>query len=240
MFNRKPPLKQKSGFITIGVLLISAMFGGGFGINSIKEKVEKGITEQLPKIIGPAKSYDVKVYANGMDLMQHKFDAVEIKGSSVNIAKDFTIDGLFIRMEAVRFNASKQTLTSIVSTSAEVTMKPNDLSKYFAAQYPDMRDVKIKFTKDHFNLSLRPTLWGVGPTVSAEGNAYVKDKSKVYVRFKNFKTAGVSVPKWLRDRIQNHYNPIFDTKDLGIKITLDSVAIEKDLVRIKGKPVVEF
>lgn len=240
MYNKISPIKRKSGFVTIGVLLISAIFGGGFSIDSVKHKVEKGIIEQLPVIIGPAKSYDVKVYANGMDLIGHKFDAVEINGRSVNIDKDFTIDGLFIRMEAVRFNTKKKSLTSIASTSANVTIKPENLTKYFASQNPDMKDVKIKFTKDRFSLSLRPTLWGVGPSVSAEGSTYVKDKSKVYVKFNSFKTAGVSVPKWLRDRIQNHYNPIFDTKDLGIKITLDSVKIEKGLVRIKGKPVVEL
>jgi len=96
----------------------------------INSKVENKIKESLPKLIGPAKSYDVEVRGPHSKMIKGHIKKLVIHGKDVWMLPDLCVDKLEVRMADVKADRKKSALKSVGETSFDAVISEKSLNEY--------------------------------------------------------------------------------------------------------------
>src|SRR5947209_7442539 len=109
--------------VTAGILLAVAL-APGCGRVSPFRAIERSVQAQLPRLIGPADRYEVKVSRSGGSLIAGQIPWIEIHGRNVRAIEGLNMDELEVRLEGVRFNRVDRSVREIAATHFEERINP--------------------------------------------------------------------------------------------------------------------
>lgn len=207
---------------------------GNMAAKSIRSKVERGIRESLPQMIGPAKSYDVHVNAGVGSLLSSKLDSVTITGKDVFLKKKAEVEDLNVDIKGIRFDARKSSFKSARSASVKLTMRDDQMEQYLTKKYPDFIDFKCKLSPDKFYLQVKPQLPGFSIPVNSYGRFRISGRDAISVDLDKVTAAGLEVPGVVTKFITNRFNPVLEASEFGLKATFTSATLEEGKAHLEA------
>lgn len=197
----------------------------------INSKVENKIKESLPKLIGPAKSYDVEVRGPHSKMIKGHIKKLVIHGKDVWMLPDLCVDKLEVRMADVKADRKKSALKSVGETSFDAVISEKSLNEYIDSIRTDKPDVKL--LKGKMNVHGRPKAWVFSANVDITGSLMPKG-SKLYFQIDRLTVAGLKSPDIAIRLLEDWINPVLDLSTTGYSPEFRSVEILPGEVRITG------
>ena len=206
----------------------------GCGKQMITSKIEKGIAQRLPEIIGPAKSYRVEVSGHTTSMIKGEMREIRIYGEDVAITPVLTVDKLFAKLENVDFDKRSQIIKSCSGSTFEATVSEAKLNSYLHTVRPDIEDLRVNLRKDKMLVHLRPKVLGLSFGTDVEGGLSVVEPAKVYYKVDRLALAGLKMPGILADYVEEKMNPIQDLSATNLKVRLSSADLQPGVLELKG------
>lgn len=186
--------------------------------------VEQGIERELPKYVGPAEHYDVKI--EGLDIKSGSADSVVAVGERVRPEGAPVIERLSLHLSGVVYDKQTERLSSVDSASLTAVVKTPDLSD-FLETYRNVREAEVTLqAPDRATLRISPQIDQFalpnGITVDVAGELVGKD-TQLHFEVDSVSAAGIDVSAIAASRLSEAINPLADLKDLPIDVEIASV-----------------
>lgn len=226
------------GYIALG-LLVSSLVAGCDGL-SPQTTVAHKIADVLPRWIGPAEHYDVKVEGDTFALGRGHVRRVQIDGSNVQLSSTVSMDRINIDAHDVSFDRKARTIHRVADVSFRGQVDQGDIDRYLTKARPDLHDVVVRLRADDVEVSTPVTVRGYTTTVSVSGtlkpNADAANKLDFVA---NGGSIGiVPVPARLVNVAIDEMNPVLDFSRLRFPITVKDVDIHNGTATVHGTAII--
>ncbi|MBE9059713.1 DUF2993 domain-containing protein [cf. Phormidesmis sp. LEGE 11477] len=186
--------------------------------------VEQGIERELPKYVGPAERYDVKI--EGFDASKGSADSVVAVGERVRPEGAPVIDRLALNLTGVVYDKQAERLSRVDNVSLTAVVKTPDLSD-FLETYRNVREAEVTLqAPDRAMLRIRPQIdqfaLPSGITVDVGGELVGRD-TQLRFEVDSVSAAGIDVSAIAASRLSDAINPLADLKDLPVDVEIASV-----------------
>ena len=228
---------RKSGVTSSRVLTAVAVFAlllSGCGKGLITRKIESGIRDRLPGIIGPAESYEVKASGKTTRMMSGQVSRLELRGKGVRPVGDLYVDDLIVRMRNTTFDVGKGELLSVEETTFEATLLEKSVTQYVARSHPELQDLKIEMADGKALVKVKSSILGLGAEAVLAGRLEIASGSKLNFVPDHMSVAGLPVPNALVGVVSRRINPALDLSNLEFPVVLKNVVILRGAVRVEG------
>lgn len=190
-----------------------------------RRKVEQAIEPALPKLIGPADSYSVKVDAGVTDLMNNHLDGIRIVGKNVMMDGKYFLDDLVVDMRDVEFDPEARTLKKAGTTRVQVALYESSMPRYVTKDHPDIKNAEVKVSDGIMTVMARPEMMKVSARIEAVGQLRIHGDSQLYFTLVKLNAGGVPVPDAVARPFINRLNPVLDLSSLRMPLKLTSVKL---------------
>lgn len=214
-------------------ILALAFIMTGCSSGFIRSKVEGSIRSALPKYIGPAKEYSVKVDGSGSEIMNGLIHHLHIGGTDVLVDNKVTLSQISIDMDDIRYNNKRQ-LTAIRNTGFKVSITEDAVNRCVTEGPISEYNLKVKLTDGHIQVDCVPTLIGMNMPVSITGKPKIERGNKVSFVVVSASAGDLPVPSELANRILKRLNPLIDTSKFKFPVTLNDIAVKQGCMDISG------
>jgi LmeA-like phospholipid-binding len=218
---RKPSMFAKLLAVAAVATLIAACS------TYVESRVETVIRDALPRVVGPASSYDVQVSGSTIDA--NTFDRVRVAGSRVARTNAPVIDRIELDLRGVSVDREKKTLTSVNAASGQVRVLSGDLADYLQRR-GFIEDAVVRFDQpDRIVVTGSPKIAGLPIAVSGGAEfqgRLVPRGPQLRMTVDYLRIGGVEAPPVARTLLQASVNPIFDTSAYPVPAQIDSVTVD--------------
>jgi hypothetical protein len=226
----------------------SAAFGiaavctiAGCGSSSPQTIAAHKIADRLPKIIGPARHYDVAVDGNPFALGRGRARRIVIDGQDVEMASGLTMDRLTIEADDISFDVRKGTLEHIDRVSFKARLGQINLDKYIARIKPDRPGLSIKLQWDDMEVSVPvkvasvTTIARVSGTLTASQSRpdkldFTVDKASIGI---------VPLPAKLVNIAIDQVNPVLDLSGVRFPISISGAYVDRGSIILRGTATID-
>jgi hypothetical protein len=226
--------RRYSRTIWVGAALMAVMILATGCENPVRKKVENRIEAALPRLIGPASSYSVRVSGSTMGMLKGKLRTTHIQGRDVRLPSGIMVAELDVVSHGIEIDRHRQQISSVVDTSYRATLAQDALNKYLCDTYRQVPHLKAELIKDQLRLSAAPDVAGVQVRISADAALKVREGRYLILDLKKVAVIGVGTPGFAREYLESRVNPVFDSTNLGYDARVDRVSIRPAGVTIEG------
>ena len=225
-------LKRWKGLANIGLLAAAAVTAtAGCAGRVVSGTVENKIEDSLPELIGPAKSYRVKVDGSAVRMARGKFREIDIHGEDVTMSPGLVVGKLDVHMEDVVADSKKNALTSIGRATFDASVSERSLNEYLSRTREDRMRVELL---DH-----RMMVWAepkiLVTTVGVKLTGRLKPSgSKIDFAVDQLQVIGLNAPTIAKRAVEEKINPVMDLGHLQFTPEIEAVEMMPGVVRIKG------
>lgn len=196
--------------------------------------VEQGIERELPKYVGPAEKYDVKI--EGLDVGAGSAEAVTAVGERVRPEGAPVIDRLALDLSGVVYDKEAEKLTQVDGARLTAVIKTPDLAD-FLETYRNVNEATVILrSPNEATLSIRPQLgdYAVPPGVTVDVTGDLMGEG-TQLRFDvtRVSAAGIDVSAIASERLSNAINPLADLKNLPIEVDISSVVVAGETIGLE-------
>ena len=228
--NRVRPKHLMMGVAISSSCLVSGLFSGC----TPTSLVEQGIERELPKYVGPAEKYDVKI--DGLDVGKGSAEAVTAVGERVRPEGAPVIDRLALDLSGVVYDKDVERLTQVDGARLTAVIKTPDLADFLEMNRNENEASVILRSPNEATLSIRPQLgdYSVPPgvTVDVTGDL-VGDGTQLRFDVTQVSAAGIDVSAIASRRLSNAINPLADLKNLPIEVDISSVVVAGETIGLE-------
>lgn len=199
--------------------------------------VSRAIERELPRVVGPAQSYNVDVQGIRGDTYA---ESVTATGKRVHPSGSPVLDTVEVELKDVTYDPTAKQVQKIGSAKATISVLPEDVADYLAANR-NMQDVTVTFdTPDRVTVRLRPktALPDVPPNsvIDLSGSLAGED-SHVNFQITQFRTGGVDLPAAAADQLDEVMSPLIDLSSMPIALDVAGVHVEEGVavVQVTGE-----
>lgn len=230
---RKSTLRPGMAALTTAALAAVCLMIGGCG-DPVRNSVEHRIEDALPKLIGPAKSYEVKVYGSQMAMLKGRLRTTHIVGREVRFHSGITVEELVVESHGIEIDRHRQQISRVEGTSYKATIAQDVLNKHLRGNYRHVPSLKAVLAQGLITVSAAPELKGLPVQISADADLKVKDKRYLILDLKKISVGGIGTPGFAREYLETKINPVFDSASLGYDAKLDRVQIDSNRLTLEG------
>ena len=199
----------------------------------MSNKIEDGLEERLPSIIGPAESYEVEVSGRALKMIDGRLAKILIHGRNVKL-QGFPVDDLEVEMRGVVFDKEKSQLESAEQTLFTAIVGEKTLVNYIRRNQPDIKDLRLKLANGAMTVQTRPRALGLSAPVSLTGKLRLRPGNKVDMDTDTMSVAGLNVPGRVIDFIMNRVNPVLDLSLGNFPAVITKVTIQPGAIKVEG------
>lgn len=210
-----------------------ALLAVGCG-NPVKSKVESTIQSALPRLIGPAKSYEVQVTGSTVSMLKGRLRSAHVVGKDIQLPNGITVARLEVISHGIEIDRHRHQISSVVDTSYTATLAQDALNKYLSDTYRHVPRLKTELAKDQLHVTASPEVAGVQVQISADAALKVKENRYLILDLKEVAVVGVSTPGFAREYLENRVNPVFDSTNLGYDARVHRVSIRPGGLTLEG------
>lgn len=214
------------------LLLTGAVAGAGCAPS--ERQVEQAVERELPRLVGPAESYDVDI--QGLRGTRGA-DRVDATGRRVRPEGSPTLDRVDVTLNNVTYNAGRGQLERIESAEMTARVRAADLAAFLDAQR-NLRDVTVSLSApDRATVQARPEITGLeipqGATIAASGRLLAQG-AQVRYAVDEARAAGVALPAAVPRRLTEAINPLVDLSGMPVVLQITETRVEGDTVILRA------
>lgn len=210
---------------TAGVLLASC---------SPTNLVEQGIERELPKYVGPADGYDVKI--QGLQIGAGSAESVVAVGDRVRPEGSPVIEQLALNLSGVVYDRKAERLSQVDGAQLTAVIKTEDLAD-FLETYRNVNEAEVTLrSPDQATLRVRPQLGNfvVPPGVTVEVTGQIVGRgTQLIFDVTDVSAAGIDVSAIAARRLSEAINPLADLKNLPIQVEITSVMVAGETIGLE-------
>ncbi|MEO0540757.1 MAG: LmeA family phospholipid-binding protein [Cyanobacteria bacterium P01_A01_bin.105] len=195
--------------------------------------VERQIEGQLPNYLGPAERYDVDI--QGLRVRANAADRLIMVGERMRPEGSPIIDRLTVELEGIQYDREAGQLTQVLAAGATARVAAADLAA-FVAQDDNIRTAAIALTPpNQLTLNITPEVGrfpipdGIALTVTGE---LLGSGSQVQINVTEVRAAGFNVSGVAAQQLNRSLNPLVDLSDLPVALTVASVTVDGESLRL--------
>lgn len=200
----------------------------------IRNKVESHIEAALPRLIGPARHYQVEVSGSPFAIMKGKLSALKIDGRDVQISQNIKVSRLQVSAKDMAVDLDRALVTRVGSTNYSAEITEDALNAYLRTLYSDVPGLRIVLPGPRLRIYAEPRPAGVPVKIVAEAALRIQKQRELVLDLTDIEVYGVSSPGFAREYIESRVNPVFDSRKLGYDATVSNVRILSNRIRLEG------
>lgn len=219
--------KSAMGLALTSAAVLAAGCAGHFVANAI----EKGISDRLPELIGPAKSYTVDVQGSTRQMMRGRMDQIVIRGKGVRMMPDLILDDLEVWLNDVVADPNTSTLKSVGDVQFDAVITQDALNGYLMHTRPE--SIRVTCLDQRMIVDAHPKLLRISTNVKLTGRLIPKGQRLNFIIDK-LEVAGIGTPSIAADYVEGRINPVLDLGKMSLSPELKSVTVVPGAVRFSG------
>ncbi|CAN5542266.1 hypothetical protein BH23BAC4_BH23BAC4_04990 [soil metagenome] len=197
------------------------------GCQSVTHQVEGAIERELPRVIGPADSYDVRI--DGLRATSGQAERVTITGIRVQPEGAPLLERLDAELTGIRFSPRTQTIERADSATATARISASEVA-LFLEQDERMSDVQVVLAgTDRATIRLRPVFGGMSlpfnASVEVNGRLVVREHNVTFV-VGEVRAAGLDVGAAMAQRLSDVINPLVDFGENRANVQVTAVHVD--------------
>ena len=227
-------LSPKISLVAWSIGLIAAGLAVGLGGCTPANFVEQGIERELPKYVGPADSYDVKI--DGLRVRAGSAENVVAVGERVRPEGAPVIESLRLELQDVVYDKAAERLSQVGGAQLTAVIKTPDLVDFLEA-YRDVREAEVVLrSPNEATIRLRPQIAGLavprGVTVDVTGDL-IGDNTQLRFEVTEVSAAGIDLSAIAARRLSEVVNPLADLKNLPVEVEITSVMVAGETIGLE-------
>ncbi len=215
-------------------LLLPLLLCAGCGGANPFRAVERSIQAELPRLIGPADHYQVRVSRSGASLVAGRIPWIEIEGRSVRAIEGLDLDELRVRLDEVRFSRGDHQVREIGSTRFQARISAAAVTRFVHRRGPILRDVEVRFVPGGVQVHGARPLLGISVPFEIEGTPVLRGMTTIDFDASRIAILRLGLPEFAVQRIEARLNPLIDLAALPLPLRLAAVRIEGDHAIVSG------
>lgn len=196
--------------------------------------VEQGIENELPKYVGPAESYDVKI--SGLKVVSGSADSVIAVGERVKPEGAPVIDRLALDLQGVVYSREQNRLSQVESAKLTAVIKSYDLADFLESDRNVRSAEVILRSPNRATLRLQPNLGSfvlpAGITVDVAGQL-IGEGTQLSFEIDEVSAAGLDLSTMVAKRLSDLVNPLADLEDLPVRVEITSVVVAGESIGLE-------
>lgn len=216
-------------FVAAGALVAAA------GCAPATGQVERSLERELPRALGPADRYDVRV--TGLQLRNGHAERVVVRGEGVRPNDAPRLARLDVELHGVTVDRRRERLERVDSTHAVVRVAAVDLARYLEEQR-GVREASVTLHgADQGTLRLRPDLPGLpvprSASVELEGQ-FLVEGGAVRFEVERVLAGGMDLGPMAARRISEEINPVLDLRRQRGAFRVTALRVDADALELNG------
>jgi len=195
---------------------------------------ERAIRRSLPEVIGPARSYEVRIARADTNLLGGKIGWIEIHGRDVRASEELTVDDLHVRLEGVRFDRDERAIKSITGSAVTARISAASATRYVAHRGPQYAGTRFEFRDNEAVVHVTPALLGIRLPVKVSGRPLLRGNNTIDFDTSHLAVSLLPLPSPLLTLLERRINPILDLATLNLPLSLNGVRIEPGFAVVTG------
>jgi len=215
--------------------LAGSLVAGCDGL-SPQRTVEHKIAGVLPRWIGPAAHYDVKVDGEAFAIGRGRVRRVRIDGKDVQLSSSVSMDRIKIDAHDVSFDRKARVIHEVRNVAFEGEVTQRNIDAYLAKARPNLTGASVLLRQDDVQASMPISVAGYTTTVSVSGTLHPSKGSPKKLDFvANGGSIGlVPVPARLVNVAIDELNPVLDLSGSRFPVDVDNVAVHQGTASVRG------
>lgn len=206
--------------IDLGTILGRSGKGDSLGL------VESILEREMPRHVGPAKRYEVRLGRTGNDLARGKLSSVDISGFDVRTQDGLVIPEMDMHLEGVKLGLSARKLESVSKSLFSASLGEAAVSRYVSKRAgARLRDVKVAFRNNEIQVSGTPELLGFGMKSEVRGAPVLSGGDAVDFRASRVSVLGLKLPRFAVDTLEERINPVVDLSGLKLPVKITELRV---------------
>jgi hypothetical protein len=216
-------------------LMAVSLVAGCDGL-SPQRTVERKIAGVLPRWIGPAAHYDVKVDGDSFAIGRGRVRRVQIDGKNVQLSSTVSMDRIKIDAHDVSFDRKARVIHEVRNVAFEGEVTQQNIDTYLAKARPNLTGASVLLRQDDVEASMPITVAGYTTTVSVSGTLHPSKESAKKLNFiANGGSIGrVPVPARLVNVAIDELNPVLDLTSSRFPVDVNSVIVHRGTTSVRG------
>jgi hypothetical protein len=218
--------------VLLVLLLVATTWAGCVPVTT---QVERAIERELPRVIGPADRYEVRV--EGIRARTAEAERVTVLGERVRPEGAPVLDRLDLELLGVRYDLRRERLERVDSTHARARLTPADLVA-FMEEHRNVQQASLTLHQpDRATIRIRPALAGFdlprGLSVDVHGQLTVED-DLVAFRVIEVRAVGTVLGERAARQLSDLINPLVDLSDIPMDLQVTSIHIAGGAIWIEA------
>ncbi|MGC1309442.1 MAG: DUF2993 domain-containing protein [Phormidesmis sp.] len=220
---------QRTILVAAGILA-SGLMGGCSPANLVAQ----GIERELPKYVGPADSYDVKI--DGLTVQSGSAESVIAVGERVRPDGAPVIDRLELDLQGVVYDKDANKLSQVNAARLTAVIKTDDLDEFLEA-YRNVRSAEVMLRSPNTaTIRVQPEIGGfalpAGTTVDVTGQL-IGQQDQLRFDVSEVSAAGFDLSAIAAPRLSDVINPLADLQNLPIPVEITSVMVAGETIGLE-------
>jgi hypothetical protein len=215
--------------IDLGTILGGAKGRGSMGL------LESIIERELPRRVGPARRYDVRLGSEGTDLARGLLGSVDVTGVDVRTKDGLVIPDMSLHMEGVKVGLGSRSLESVARSAFSAALTPDVVTRFIRKRAgADVKDVRVQFRKGQLVVAGTPALMGFDLPSEVSGKPVLNGDDAVDFRASAVSVLGLRLPRFAIDELEKQINPVVDLSGLKLPVRITGLRVRGDRLVADG------
>ncbi|MCX6382706.1 MAG: DUF2993 domain-containing protein [Armatimonadetes bacterium] len=204
----------------------------------INRTAESRIRQALPEVLGPAKSYTVRVDSAWERTLQGKLARVSIEGGDVRFRNGLILDHLSLTLKGVEVDTDSHKLRKIRETDFTLTIGEKNLNEFIVDEVIDgesLRKIRLQLLENTVLIRGERVVLGVGIPFEISGSLLIKGPAIIELDTARLRVVGIPftgrVLQFLKRRIEN----AVDLSQLSFPMVVNEVSVVQGRLMLTGK-----
>lgn len=211
----------------------------GCSTTVVRRNVERRAEKMLPRILGPADRYDVRmVGTRDSELVRGRARKVEVEGQRIRARGQMLVDSMRLVAENVRYTGKEPYRVAIGRSDLQVEFTDAAVNEYLEEFQPQYR-FAVRFERDRVHVKLVYPLLGAPTPISGYGKLVVEDGTRLIFRAERVDLALLAgsdgkEPGFNEKLIEEKVNPLLDMTEIDFPARLEAVTVLDGRIRARG------
>lgn len=232
---------RQSARTAVALSSASVFLVSGCGSSAPQTTAAHRLADRLPRIIGPARHYDVQVDGDPFALGRGRARRVNIEGRDVVMAPGLTMDRLTIEADDVSFDVKNRSLKHIGRVLFTGRLGQRNLDNYIARIKPDPSGLSITLRWDDMEVAVPVDVASLTTTARVSGTLTpaLSGSDKLDFVANRGSVGIVPVPARIVNLAIDQVNPVLDLSRLRFPVAMTDAAVDRGSIVLKGTATID-
>jgi hypothetical protein len=188
---------------------------------------ERILESELPRHVGPAQKYQVRIGRDGNDLLRGRFGQVDVTGIDVKTSDGLVIPKMDLTLHDVQLNLLNRSLDSVGRSLFSLGVGEEAVSRFVQKRAgAGVRDVRVAFRNGQVVVNATPELLGFPLPSEVAGKPVMNGLESIDFRASHLSVAGLRIPRFGVNMLEEKINPVVDLSGLKLPVQIRNFRIE--------------